>query len=364
MLSDELLDLAPPAQPEPELLEQGQLTAAGLEARSDTVVQERLAFEGSAADALVPGQDDESGVPDDREPLVVPGAGRNQVTRTPGQVTSPRTYCNAWATPMLFSSKNQRGSWRRAGTLSGGSGEVAVVLFELDDLLDVGHRDRVDLRDPRGFLAGADELGDDLGAYADVGDGGFAEAAGGVKNDRLVPAEWGEALGDVAGVVELDLVKERDGRFRRHQGAVSAQDHDVQHGVEADELLRLERELSARGVGLQRGERVLHLEAVAQETDDGAEVLQRDSLGPVLPQVAGLDELSPGDGVDSCRTFADHGGVGRVPALVAVDPATEAVGAQAEEPRGLAHAVDWAVEQLRAVLTHGCQCAPWDRQHR
>jgi hypothetical protein len=39
VLGDELLDLVPPAQPEPELIEQRQLPAGGLEVRSDTVIQ-------------------------------------------------------------------------------------------------------------------------------------------------------------------------------------------------------------------------------------------------------------------------------------------------------------------------------------
>jgi hypothetical protein len=89
------------------------------------------------------------------------------------------------------------------------------------------------------------------------------------------------------------------------------------------------------GVGLECGEWVLDLEAVAQEADDGAEVLEGDPLGAVLPQVPGLDELAPGDGVHSRGALADHRGVGRVAALVAVDPTAEAVGAQAEEPRSL-----------------------------
>ena len=128
--------------------------------------------------------------------------------------------------------------------------------------------------------------------------------------------------------------------------------------VEADELLSLQGQLAAGGVGLDRRQRVLDLESVAEESDDRAEVLERDLLGAVFAQVAGHDELTPGDGVDAGGAFADDGGVGLALALVAVDPAAESVGAQPEEPRSLAHVVDRAVEQLHAGLSHEGQCAP------
>ncbi len=41
-------------------------------------------------------------------------------------------------------------------------------------------------------------------------------------------------------------------------------------------------------------------------------------------------------------------------AFVAVDPASEAVAAQPEQPRSLAHAVDRAVEEFQAGLAHAC----------
>ncbi len=77
------------------------------------------------------------------------------------------------------------------------------------------------------------------------GDGRFAEAAVRVEDDRLVPAEREQALGDVAGVVELDLVEEGDRGVGRYQRAVPPEDHDAQVRVQAYELLSFQSELAA-----------------------------------------------------------------------------------------------------------------------
>ena len=121
----------------------------------------------------------------------------------------------------------------------------------------------------------------------------------------------------------------------------------------------LEGELPTGGVGLEGGQRVVDAEFLAQQGDHGAQVLQGDAAGAVLAQVAGFDELAPGDGVGSGALLADHRGVGHADAFVTIYPAAQAVGAQPEEPCGVAHAVDRTLQGCRGPHRHGGQSARW-----
>ena len=85
-------------------------------------------------------------------------------------------------------------------------------------------------------------------------------------------------------------------------------------------FLDLEREASARRVGLEGGEGVAGVEFLAEDRDDRPQVLEGDLLGAVLAQVAGFDEFSPGDGVGAGVFLADDRGIGDSGALVAIDP--------------------------------------------
>ena len=209
-------------------------------------------------------------------------------------------------------------------------------------LLDLVDGDAVHGCDVVGRFAGGDEFGDGLGADT-AGQGGFAEPALGIEDDRDGAAQGVEPLGVAVTVVgEVDLLHERLSRVGELQGAVATEDDQAEGGVEADGSLNFEGELAAGGVGLEGGERLADAEFLSQQRYDGTQVLQGDAAGAVLAQVAGLDELAPGDGVGSGAFLADHGGVGHASAFVAVDPAAQAVGAQPEEACGLAHAVDRA----------------------
>jgi len=76
LVGRESLDVVPVPEPESELVEEGEAAAAGEEAGSDVVVEQSLAFERAAADPLVAGEYDETGLADDGQPRGVSGARR------------------------------------------------------------------------------------------------------------------------------------------------------------------------------------------------------------------------------------------------------------------------------------------------
>lgn len=83
------------------------------------MVKERLSFERSTTDLLVAGEDDQAVLPDDGQPVLVGGPSGDGATWSSGPGDNAPDVLSACATPMLFSSKNQRGGWALAGTSGG-----------------------------------------------------------------------------------------------------------------------------------------------------------------------------------------------------------------------------------------------------
>lgn len=84
MLGHEGLDVVPVAQSETGLPKEVEAAAAGEEAGADAVVEQCLAFEWPATDALVTGEDDEADPADDRQPGGVGSAGRYEAVERSG----------------------------------------------------------------------------------------------------------------------------------------------------------------------------------------------------------------------------------------------------------------------------------------
>ena len=147
------------------------------------------------------------------------------------------------------------------------------------DLVDV---DAVHGCDKVGRFAGGDEFSDGFGADT-AREGGFAEPALGIEDDRDGAAQGVEPLRVAVAVVgEVDLLHERLGWVGELQGAVATEDDQAEGGVEADGPLNFEGELPTGGVGLEGGERVADAEFLAQQRYYWTQVLQGDAAGAVL----------------------------------------------------------------------------------
>jgi len=132
-----------------------------------------------------------------------------------------------------------------------GSGLLSGRSLVVDGGVDLVDVDAVHGRHVLGRFAGGDEFGDGLGADASR-QGGFAEAALGIEDDRDGAAQGIEPLRVTVAVVgEVDLLHERLGGVGELQGAVAAEDDQVEGGVKADGPLYLQGELASRGVGLE-----------------------------------------------------------------------------------------------------------------
>jgi hypothetical protein len=107
------------------------------------------------------------------------------------------------------------------------------------------NRQRVDLGQLLRFFSCVDELGEYIGANP-AGHRRLSEAAIRVEDHRDVAAHREQPLGDVA-AGEVRLLEERGSRVSDLERAVTTEDNDAELGIEADDLLHLERQFFARG---------------------------------------------------------------------------------------------------------------------
>ena len=179
------------------------------------MIEQRFAFHGPGPDALVPGEHHESGGSDERQPRGVSSAGGNEAVRRagPGDVAADVLKGERDAETVLVEKPARTGCcghvWvSGSGLLSGRS----LVVDGGVDLVDV---DAVHGRHVLGRFAGGDEFGDGLGADASR-QGGFAEAALGIEDDRDGAAQGIEPLRVTVAVVgEVEPSPRTPGRGRR-----------------------------------------------------------------------------------------------------------------------------------------------------
>ncbi len=142
---------------------------------------------------------------------------------------------------------------------------------------------------------------------------------------------------------KLDLFHERGRAGSKDELAVSDDDHR-ELPIDTGLVLDLEDELAVRDIRFGVGEGIRNAEALPQELHDGAETLEGDPVAyPVLTEIAGFDELSPGHGIFASPLGPDDRLVVRATTGVAVDPAAQSRGPHAEDTSRLAHRVDLAV---------------------